>query len=218
MNLNSYSGFFMELDWVKDTPKQGRSQRTLEQLLDATEQLLASRRFADLSIKDITTAAGCSVGTFYTRFETKDDVLRALYSRYADASRRTLAVWSDPASWEGVPLEAIVTGLVRFIVADYRARTGVRRAFDEAMLRDDRLFAMMENLTEDTIDGLARLLDARPDEHRVGPGAPAAAFVHRLVFGALDQDVRFDTFPGGWDLDEEAMTAQLSRAVCAWLR
>lgn len=207
----------MDLAWVKDAPKQGRSQRKLEQLLDAAEVLLAERRFDELTVRDLTSAAGCAVGTFYTRFESKDDLLRALYARYAGSSRLTLAAWSDPERWEGVSLPELVGGLVGFLVADYRARRGLRRAFDEAMGRDPQLRELMEALTLDTVEGLGRLLDARAAEHRAGEGAPAAAFVHRLVFGALDHDLRFDGFPGGHDLSEAQMTAELTRAVLGWL-
>jgi len=207
----------MQVDWVTHTPKQKRSQQTLDRLLDAAELLLADQQFAELSIKAITARAGCSVGTFYTRFATKDDLLRSLYGRYMEQSRATLAVWSSPASWEGSSLCEIIGSLVRFIAGDYAERRGLRRAFEGAMSGDAELRAMMVELTGETIAGLEVLLQSRTREHsRVDCGA-AAAFVHRLVFGVLDQDLRFDGYPGGHDLDPDQMAAALSATLCAWL-
>ena len=63
-------------------PVQDRSRRTLEALLDATESLLAERRFEEITIAEIILKAGSSTGSFYARFPGKDALLPALYARY----------------------------------------------------------------------------------------------------------------------------------------
>ena len=45
----------------------------------------------------------------------------------------------------------------------------------------------------------------------------AALLQLELQAGALDHDLRFDGFPGGHDLSEAQMTAELTRAVLGWL-
>jgi AcrR family transcriptional regulator len=63
-------------------PLQDRSRRTLEKIGEAVEVLLATRSFADITVADIVKQARCSVGSFYARFESKDDLLPYLYERY----------------------------------------------------------------------------------------------------------------------------------------
>jgi len=61
-----------------------RSRRTLEAILRGTEALLQEKRFEEIGVGDILSGAGCSIGSFYARFGSKDDLLPALYQRYHD--------------------------------------------------------------------------------------------------------------------------------------
>lgn len=63
-------------------PRQDRSRRTFECILEATEKLLERRAFEDISIAEIVLKSGSSTGSFYARFPTKDALLPALYARY----------------------------------------------------------------------------------------------------------------------------------------
>ncbi len=56
-------------------PSQRRSKRTQHKILTATEQLLATRAFDQISVAMITTKAGISVGNFYNRFPEKSGLL-----------------------------------------------------------------------------------------------------------------------------------------------
>ena len=50
-------------------------------ILDATQRLISDRGAAELTVEDITSAAGIAKGTFYLYFKTKHDVLAALRDR-----------------------------------------------------------------------------------------------------------------------------------------
>lgn len=80
MNMNSYS--YMKINSIPHPPQQRRSQETLERILAATEGLLRSHLFEEVSIQQIASAAKVSVGTIYTRFRTKDDLLPVLLARH----------------------------------------------------------------------------------------------------------------------------------------
>tara|TARA_R110002096_G_scaffold52556_16_gene137343 strand:- start:7958 stop:8299 length:342 start_codon:yes stop_codon:yes gene_type:complete len=56
-------------------PQQDRSQATLDRILAGTIKLLDQKPFDQISITEIVQAAPCSVGAFYKRFASKDDVL-----------------------------------------------------------------------------------------------------------------------------------------------
>jgi AcrR family transcriptional regulator len=85
------------------SPKTSRGRKTRQKLLDAAEAEFGSKGFHDGSISGITKRAGVALGTFYTYFESKEEIFHALVSymsrrirdwiaeRVADASDRLTA-------------------------------------------------------------------------------------------------------------------------------
>jgi AcrR family transcriptional regulator len=59
-------------------PRTARGERTLRRILDAAREEFGERGFSDSSIVAITQRAGVALGTFYTYFDSKEDVFRAL--------------------------------------------------------------------------------------------------------------------------------------------
>lgn len=56
-----------------------RNKQTEEKLLDAAKRILEHDRIEELSIRNICKAAGCSTSTFYQYFDSKNDLLLALF-------------------------------------------------------------------------------------------------------------------------------------------
>lgn len=67
---------------VPRQPRQDRSRKTLDRILTALEELLAERRFEEVSMQQIAARAGVSVGTIYTRFPHKEALLPTLFERH----------------------------------------------------------------------------------------------------------------------------------------
>jgi len=59
-------------------PKTARGRQTRERLLQAAEIEFGERGFYEASISGITQRAGVALGTFYTYFESKEAIFRAL--------------------------------------------------------------------------------------------------------------------------------------------
>ena len=77
-------------------PKQARSLRTEQALLDALEALLSRKSFVDLTVSELAREAGLTTGAIYRRFKDKEDVLRAAFQRFYESSRvRTLTNETD---------------------------------------------------------------------------------------------------------------------------
>ena len=60
------------------TPRTDRGRKTLRRLLEAAALEFGERGFHDAAITGITQRAGVALGTFYTYFESKEEVFRAL--------------------------------------------------------------------------------------------------------------------------------------------
>jgi AcrR family transcriptional regulator len=67
-------------------PKTSRGRKTRRKILDAAEAEFGEKGFHDGSISGITQRAGVALGTFYTYFESKEQIFQALV---AYMSRRT---------------------------------------------------------------------------------------------------------------------------------
>ena len=63
-------------------PLQERSARTLERIVQATEELLRTKSLEQVTIREIVQRAKCPIASFYARFKSKDDLLPHLYERY----------------------------------------------------------------------------------------------------------------------------------------
>ncbi len=59
-------------------PKTKRGRQTRDKLLQAAEIEFGKRGFHDASVSGITLSAGVALGTFYTYFESKEEIYRAL--------------------------------------------------------------------------------------------------------------------------------------------
>lgn len=68
-------------------PRTDRGRRTLRAILDAAAVEFGDRGFHETGITHITQRAGVALGTFYTYFDSKEDVFHALVRDYSDKVR-----------------------------------------------------------------------------------------------------------------------------------
>ena len=69
-------------------PRTERGRKTLRKLLDAATREFAGHGFHDASISGITRRAGVALGSFYTYFDSKDAIFRALVSDMSEGVGR----------------------------------------------------------------------------------------------------------------------------------
>lgn len=71
-------------------PRTERGRRTLRAILDAASAEFGERGFHDTGITQITQRAGVALGTFYTYFDSKEEVFRALVRHLSSQVRDTV--------------------------------------------------------------------------------------------------------------------------------
>src|SRR5690606_22784794 len=69
--------------WTK-SPKQSRSEESLERILDAALEQLLENGVDSLSVASVADRAGYTVGALYRRFADKKSLLHALHERFAE--------------------------------------------------------------------------------------------------------------------------------------
>jgi AcrR family transcriptional regulator len=109
-------------------PRTERGRKTVRKLLEAAAQEFGERGYHEAAITGITTRAGVALGTFYTYFESKEELFRALVRDMSHATRAHVA-----EAVRGAPdrLAAERIGLAAFI-AFTRRHPELYRIIEEA--------------------------------------------------------------------------------------
>ena len=106
---------------------QRRSQRTLRRIVDAFAAALDEQCFEEVTVADVCRRAGCSVGTFYGRVASKDDLLTHLCEQtYEELDVRIRELTEDAGDDGG--LEVRLRAQSRALVSLHEERRGVIRA------------------------------------------------------------------------------------------
>jgi AcrR family transcriptional regulator len=203
--------------WIHP-PRQTRSQRTLERLLDATALLLEKNRFDDLRVPAIAKQAKLSVGAFYARFKDRNAVLHALHHQYCEATYQEADASLAPDRLEG----ANVADIVRMYVGHMRdlmeRKHGFLRAVFEQMRTDSELHARQEALRSYSARRVINLLIARSDQIGHPDTERSAEFAVTLIYSVLRTRVLGYTDPtGAQSLSTEEVAEELCDAVLAYL-
>jgi AcrR family transcriptional regulator len=82
-----------------------RGRRTRAALVDAARQVFAETPFADTRIADITARAGVANGTFYTYFDSKEEIFREIAAEVLDAMLK--APRRDPDATQRDPMHDV---------------------------------------------------------------------------------------------------------------
>jgi AcrR family transcriptional regulator len=110
------------------SPKTERGRKTRNKLLEAAETEFGEKGFHEAGISGITYRAGVALGTFYTYFESKEEIFRALV-RFM--SRRTREWVSERVAGAPDRLSAERMGIEAYIEFA-REHKGIYRIISEA--------------------------------------------------------------------------------------
>lgn len=170
-------------------PRTERGRRTLRAILDAAATEFGERGFHEASISGITRRAGVALGSFYTYFDSKDAVFRALVRDMSSRVRDHVApaVRSAP---DGIAAEQ--AGLMQFI-AFVRGHKEIYRIIDEAEFVDPESFRLHYAITAERIH--ARLAAAAQR------GEVRADVSERHAWAVMGMNVFLGLRYGVWDED-----------------
>ncbi|GAA0310140.1 TetR/AcrR family transcriptional regulator [Sphingomonas oligophenolica] len=128
-------------------PRTERGRKTLRAILDAAAIEFGEKGFHEGSISGITRRAGVALGSFYTYFDSKDAVFRALVRDMSDQVRDHVAPAIRAAPDQ---IAAERAGLSEFI-AFVRGHKEIYRIIDEAEFVDPESFRLHYATTADRI-------------------------------------------------------------------
>lgn len=71
----------LAVETVSRKPQQGRSKASLERMLSAARELMLERGSEDFTLQDVNLRGNVSIGSIYLRFQSKDNLVRAVIAR-----------------------------------------------------------------------------------------------------------------------------------------
>jgi len=129
---------------TRRTPRQTRSEATVDAILEAAFQLLEQGGVEALTTNHIAERAGVSVGTLYQYFGGKQAILAALAQRRAAAARDRIAEIVIASSVESPEIGA-VRRIVRTLATAFEGSPATRRALLDALTLEGRDDVVMRN-------------------------------------------------------------------------
>lgn len=73
---------------VSRKPQQGRSKASFERILAAAEALMLERGSEDFTLQEVSSAGSVSIGSIYLRFDSKDNLVRAVIANELERIKR----------------------------------------------------------------------------------------------------------------------------------
>jgi AcrR family transcriptional regulator len=156
--------------------------------MDAGRRVFERDGFLEAKITAIASEAGVAVGSFYTHFPTKDDLLAAIIEE-------TTAIMLYPTvgadSVRDDPIATIERANRAYLEA-YEAHAGLMRVFEEVAATSDRFRAMREERSKAffrrNARAIRRLQDSGDADPELDPEAAAvvlSTMVSRVAYGVF---------------------------------
>lgn len=195
---------------------------TEERILRAFGELLAEARFEDVSVQQVAGRAGVSVGGFYARFASKDDLL--LHAHYAGYVRDAVAEAEQvfaPGRWDGAGIAPIAEAYFALILRVGRDHEAVLREIvhrtrgnPDTVAGSTAWAAFRQGVREP----FRRLLAERMGEIDHPDPPFALRFAFSACSSALRESVLFGHMQPAMDpMGHDVMARELARLFCRYL-
>jgi AcrR family transcriptional regulator len=194
-------------------PRQDRAQATVDAVLGAAADLLASRGYAGTSTNAIAARAGVAIGSLYQYFPNKDAILLALFERHLEGIERivvtSLAEIRDPL----IPLEASIRRMFLALLAMHDADPAATRALDLLAAGSPPGVDLMRLREGRFRSALVEALDGRRDVCRTHGAATAS-----LLFDLVEAATKWLTHGDARRFDREQALATAVDMICRSLK
>jgi AcrR family transcriptional regulator len=202
-----------EKGWARPA-YQVRSRQQRDRLMKAGERVFAERGFWQAHVADIAKRAGCSVGSFYRRFQDKEAFFFALQTDMAAHAEANIARFFDDPACRQEPLGHVFLRLVRNTARTMKGIEGYYRALFELSLRGQNVWPLMRQLEVIEAAYVVALLEARGV--RVDPRTQEAAhLVIRMMHGHIISNLLHG--PGPYAVDDPRLHDELALMMVRYL-
>ena len=185
--------------------RQKRSQKTYDALIDTTFKLLQQREFDEISVAELAQKAGYSVGAFYARFRSKDELFDALLAQHLeDRLTARTRIFNDETD------DTLVGELMADLVKYYWTRRRFWRAALIRSIKDADFWEPVRRQGHEFGDWLIDRIAARVGRALTEPEQANVRFALQLTLGTINNTII--NRPGPIFMEQVLFVEQLTRA------
>ncbi len=185
--------------------RQKRGQVTFDALIDTAFALLGEKELDDISVAELAQKAGYSVGAFYARFRSKDELFDAMVLQHVQ-NRRKVRQRQFATTDDAALLHDLLDETVRY----YWGRRRFWRAALIRSIREPEFWAPMRKLSHEFADALLARIRARAGRSLTKAEDVNVRFAVQLAFGLINNTIL--NRPGPFFLEQELFIDNLVRA------
>jgi AcrR family transcriptional regulator len=185
--------------------RQKRGQVTYDALIDTAFAMLDEKEFDEISIAELAQKAGYSVGAFYARFHSKDELFDAMVQQHVHNRRKTRQRQFEETN-DARLLHELLDETVRYY-------WGRRRFWRAALIRsitEPAFWAPMRKLSHEFADALLGRLRDCAGRALTGTEEANVRFAVQLAFGLINNTIL--NRPGPFFLEQNLFIENLVRA------
>jgi AcrR family transcriptional regulator len=185
--------------------RQKRGQITYDALIETCFDLLQEKDFDEISIAELSQKAGYSVGAFYARFTSKDELFDAMVMRHLEGRRsvRSAQFAADAAS-------TLVHDVLEETVSYYWGRRRFWRAALIRSMREPEFWAPMRKLSHEFADSLIAHMATGAGRSLKAEEEANVRFAVQVTFGTINNTIL--NRPGPFFMDQALFVQNLVRA------
>ena len=185
--------------------RQKRGRVTYDALIDTAFAMLDDHEFDEITIADLTQQAGYSVGAFYARFRSKDELFDAMVLQHVQ-NRRKVRQRQFATAGDATLLHELLEETVHY----YWGRRRFWRAALIRSIREPEFWAPMRALSYEFADALLARFRARAGRALTKREDANVRFAVQLAFGLINNTIL--NRPGPFFLEQELFIENLVRA------
>lgn len=163
------------------TPK---SKRTYEELLAAADRVFVAKGYFETRVADIAANAGVSHGSFYSYFDSKDDVLALIIGQMVEGLLTASGMAVSPAATPYLTLEATIRQFLRA----YQERSGLIGVLEQAVTIKPKFREQRQLIRSQFGIRLERIISRQQSAHQHPDGVVLDPAIAAQALGGMVDD------------------------------
>jgi AcrR family transcriptional regulator len=185
--------------------RQKRGQLTYDALIQTCFTLLETKEFDEISIAELARKAGYSVGAFYARFQSKDELFDAMVAQHLQNRRKV-----RKQQFANAKDATLITDLLEETVRYYWGRRHFWRAAMIRSMRDPDFWTPIRKLSHEFADSLIERVGTRRGRALSAQEEANLRFAVQMTFGTINNTIL--NRPGPFFMDQALFVGNLVRA------
>ena len=194
-------------------PKQKRSKALTEHIIKTAMELFAQKGYYSVTSHNIADAAEISIGSFYSYFSDKKQVLLAVLSKYTEQINQVLPDKDSDITIDEFPTREVLKKWIERVLDAHRIKSGLDKQITILELDDPDIAKIMQKQEIKQIQFIEHLLQHYLKRESLTPDIKAAAYV---INNAVEKNIH-DIAYSKPSIEEDSILEALSNMISYYI-